>query len=133
MILDSNIVIEATGPNADDLITVLGTAHRFVSSITRVEVLGFHRLREEDRRDIETFLLATTEILPTSEIIEQAIALRQSRKMGLGDALIAATALVHGLTLVTRNVKDFRWINGLDLLDPSTIGPPKDEGSAAGA
>ena len=43
--------------------------------------------------------------------------------MGLGDALIAATAPVHGLTLVTRNVKDFRWIDGLDLLDPATIGP----------
>lgn len=73
MILDSNIVIEATGPNADDLIATLGTARRFVSSITRVEVLGFHRLREEDRRDIETFLAATTELLPDLPIIDRAM------------------------------------------------------------
>ncbi len=33
------------------------------------------------------------------------------------DALIAATALVHGLTLVTRNIRDFRN-TGVALLDP---------------
>jgi predicted nucleic acid-binding protein len=38
--------------------------------------------------------------------------------MGLGDALIAATALVHRRTLVTRNTADFAWVNGLQLLDP---------------
>ena len=132
MILDSNIVIEAARPGADELLAVLGSGRRYVSSITRVEVLGFRRLAEEDRRDIETFLLATTELLPTPAVIEQAIALRRQRKMGLGDALIAATALVHGLTLVTRNVKDFRWIDGLTVLDPSTIGPAEDEQGAAG-
>ncbi len=125
MILDSNIVIEAARPGADDLLAVLGSHRRFVSSITRVEVLGFHKLTEADRRDVETFLLATTELLPTPPVIEQAIVLRRQRKMGLGDALIAATALVHGLTLVTRNMKDFRWIEGLDLLDPSS----SDEGA----
>lgn len=31
---------------------------------------------------------------------------------------IAATALVHGRTLVTHNTGDFRWIAGLILLDP---------------
>jgi hypothetical protein len=33
------------------------------------------------------------------------------------DALIAATALVHGLTLVTRNVADFELM-GVDLFNP---------------
>ena len=33
------------------------------------------------------------------------------------DALIAATALVHGLTVVTRNVKDFKPL-GVAVLDP---------------
>jgi len=35
--------------------------------------------------------------------------------MSLGDALIAATALEHGLTLMTRNVRDFAQIPGLML------------------
>jgi toxin FitB len=40
--------------------------------------------------------------------------------MSLGDALIAATALAHQLTLVTHNTKDFEWVTGLALLDPLT-------------
>jgi len=37
------------------------------------------------------------------------------------DALIAATALVHGLTVVTRNAKDFKPF-GVALLDPFKFG-----------
>ncbi len=51
-------------------------------------------------------------------VILRAIALRQEKKMSLGDAVIAATALVHGLTLVTRNVDDFRHIADLKILNP---------------
>ncbi|MDE3009677.1 MAG: type II toxin-antitoxin system VapC family toxin [Pseudomonadota bacterium] len=36
------------------------------------------------------------------------------------DALIAATALVHGMTLVTRNVQDFAH-TGVSLLNPWTV------------
>ncbi len=44
--------------------------------------------------------------------------LRLRRRMTLDDALVAATALVHNLTLVTRNTKDFAWISKLQLLNP---------------
>ncbi len=39
------------------------------------------------------------------------------RPLGVPDGLIAATALEHGLTLVTRNVKDFVGL-GLDVVNP---------------
>ena len=65
----------------------------------------------------EFFRLA--QALPLSQaVLDQAVALRQQRKVSLGDALVAGTALVHGLTLVTRNVQDFQWIQGLSLLNP---------------
>jgi toxin FitB len=47
--------------------------------------------------------------------------------MSLGDALVAGTALVHGLTLVTRNVDDFQWIQGLSLLNPFDVEPPQEQ------
>jgi len=54
--------------------------------------------------------------------IDTAVALRCARlhvpdKRGERDALIAATALVHGMTVVTRNIGDFRHA-GLAVLNP---------------
>jgi toxin FitB len=51
-------------------------------------------------------------------VIEKTIAIRQTKKIGLGDAIIAATALEHEMTLVTRNLADFKNIQGLKLIDP---------------
>lgn len=52
------------------------------------------------------------------DVLERAAQLRQLKKMGLGDSLIAGTAVQHDLTLVTHNIDDFLWIEGLDVLDP---------------
>ncbi len=57
-----------------------------------------------------------------AEALEQlaapAIALRQQRKMSLGDALIAAACLEHQLPLATANEKDFDWVEGLEMVNP---------------
>ncbi|MDP2188131.1 MAG: PIN domain-containing protein, partial [Sphingobacteriaceae bacterium] len=44
--------------------------------------------------------------------------IRKSHKIKLPDAIIAASALAFDLTLITRNVADFRNIDGLTLLNP---------------
>ena len=41
-----------------------------------------------------------------------------SKGLFLADALIASTALVNDLTLVTYNVKDFKFIKGLSVIRP---------------
>ena len=67
------------------------------------------------------------QVLPLSQaVLDQAVTLRRQQKMSLGDALVAGTALVHGLTLVTRNVEDFQWIQGLLLLNPFDTEPPQE-------
>jgi len=43
--------------------------------------------------------------------------------MKLGDAIIAATAMTHGIPLVTRNEDDFKHIAGLDLKNPFANSP----------
>lgn len=52
-------------------------------------------------------------------IAERAGRLRRGTRRRLPYALIAATALEHRLTLVTRNVRDFEGIRGLRLREPT--------------
>jgi predicted nucleic acid-binding protein len=118
MLLDSNIIIYAALPEHGALQDFIAKHAPAVSAISRVEVLGYHLLSVMDRRNFEEFFAAAT-ILPISDsVLSRAVELRQIRKLSLGDALIAGTALAHGLTLITRNSADFNWIEGLALLDP---------------
>ena len=118
MVLDSNIFIYSVLPQHAVLRDLIRANEPSASIVSRVEVLGFHRLHDSERISLED-LFTICEILPLTKVIaDRAIVLRQTRKMGLGDALIAATALIHSKLLVTVNAKDFQWIEGLKLLNP---------------
>jgi hypothetical protein len=124
MLLDSNIIIYAIQPGYPDLRRFIRDHSPAVSAVSYVEVLGYHRLTEQERKHFEMFFAAAT-VLPISDaVLNQAVRLRQARKMALADALVAGTALAHGLTLVTRNTKDFEWVKGLSLLDPFKLTLP---------
>ena len=51
-------------------------------------------------------------------LLDSNLHLRQKKNMSLGDAIIASTALVHKLPLVTANVDDFFWIKELKIINP---------------
>jgi toxin FitB len=118
LLLDSNIVIYAALPDRGDLRALIVTHAPAVSAVTVVEVLGYHKLTDPERTFFEAFFHAA-DVLPISEaVITHAVTLRQQRKMTLGDSLIAATALVHDLELLTRNVDDFSWVPNLRVRNP---------------
>jgi predicted nucleic acid-binding protein len=118
MLLDSNIIIYAAQPDQAELRRWIGEHTPAVSAISYVEVLGYHRLTAEARAHFEEFFAAAP-VLPLShDVLEAAVKLRQMRRMTLGDSLVAATALVYGLTLVTRNTTDFTWVADLKLWNP---------------
>lgn len=118
MLLDSNIIIYAAKPEYQGLRNFVAKHAPAVSAVSYVEVLGYHRLGALEREYFETFFRVAQVLQITPAVLEHAIKLRQLHKMSLGDSLIAATALVHSKTLVTRNIDDFNWIAGLVLLNP---------------
>ena len=117
-LLDSNVIIELA-KRADPALQRQVLAGGFaVSVITRIETLGFHRLSAEEESALLAFFRAGIEAPLNEAVTRRAIRLRQERRMGLGDAIIAATALENGWTLVTRNFDDFAHLTGLQVIDP---------------
>lgn len=118
LLLDSNVFIYSVLPEYKALREWMVKQELAASEISLLEVLGYHRLTAEDEQDLSD-MFSLAKILPVSRaIVDMAIELRQQRKMSVGDALIAATAIEYKMTLVTRNTSDFDWIEALDVLNP---------------
>lgn len=118
LLLDSNIIIYSAQNQYDGLRDRLRDRSLAISIISKIEVLGFHNITpyEIDRTN---FYLGMCEIIDLNhKITLTAIQLRQNKKMSLGDAIIAATALERRLTLATANIKDFDHIENLSLINP---------------
>lgn len=123
-LLDSNILIYATQTTLLPLVRPLLTSNdSLVSEITRLEALGYHKLSEGDKHFLETTFSTMTIPPITQAVIDKAIELRQQKRMSAGDAIHAATALLHNLELHTRNTQDFSWINGLKVVNPIPLNP----------
>ena len=123
MILDSNIIIYANEPENRTLRLYLDTRRSDLqaSLISKLEVLGFPRITRIDKQDLTSFvdamsILPIDEAIITEAIITEAIRLRQQRKRSLDDSIIAATALLYNLPLLTNNVADFSDIDGLQVV-----------------
>ncbi len=94
---------------------VAGSDELHVSSVTRAELFAG---RGAEERRIRRLLAPMIELPVDTAIAERAGRLRRGNAIRLPDALIAATALEHRLTLVTRNSRDFASVRGLKLRTP---------------
>jgi predicted nucleic acid-binding protein len=121
-LIDSNAIIDYIGenfsPQTEAWIDTLVDAQMAASTINKMEVLGFNFPNSDDSIPFEDFFKTVT-ILPLFDEIEtKTIEIRRKMKIKLPDAIIAATALVHDLTLISRNLKDFNRIDNLVVIDP---------------
>lgn len=131
-LLDTNVVSELRKPCADPRVkrwaAGVAAASLFLSVVSVLELeTGVLRIERRDVRQgealrnwLETQVLTTfaERILPVDvTVVQRCARLHVPNRMAEGDALIAATAGVHGLTLVTRNTGDFKRA-GVELLDP---------------
>lgn len=125
-ILDTNVIIDFVADKlphaaAFEMDKLIDTEFN-TSIIVKIEVLGFNGDPLEMQK-IDDFL-AFANIFYLDDIVAgKAIYLRKTyKKLKLGDALIAATALVYDLVILTRNTKDFQNITGLEYLNPHELG-----------
>jgi predicted nucleic acid-binding protein len=121
-ILDTNTVIDYVGDklpqNSALAMDRLVNEELNISIIVKIETLGFNGEASEMEK-LKDFLSLAKIFYVDDLIADKTIDLRKTyRKLKLGDAIIAATALANNLTLISRNTKDFEDISGLTCINP---------------
>ena len=132
-LLDTNVVSELRRPRPHGgvlaWITANGRAQLKIAAVTVGEIqIGVERTRKSDASkaaEIESWLTDLMEafiILPmTAETFRIWAKMMVGGSAHLsGDAMIAATAALHGMTIATRNISDFRQFS-VPLINPFDI------------
>jgi hypothetical protein len=110
-LIDTNVVIYYfNGLTNDDSVHDLLASSFNVSIITKIEFLSWNKFySDEYLYGKAKVFMGNANVLGLSDlVVEKTIELRQKYKTKTPDAIIAATALVHGLSIVTNNVDDFK-------------------------
>jgi hypothetical protein len=123
-LIDSNAMIDYLGgklpvAGAEFMNSVVDTTP-VLSIITKIEVLGYP-VPGEHEQSLVGFINDSIVLPLNNEIADKCIGIRKVQKIKLPDAIIAATALINNLTLITRNTADFQNIDGLQIIDPHKI------------
>lgn len=131
-LLDTNVISELRKPQADPAVVAwargMAAYKLYISAITLLEIeTGILRLERRDSSQAE--ILRTWlegHVIPAfagrvlsidSQVARRCARLHVPDRSNECDALIAATALVHGMTIVTRNAKDFTF-DGIAVINP---------------
>ncbi|MBS1826767.1 MAG: type II toxin-antitoxin system VapC family toxin [Acidobacteria bacterium] len=140
-LIDTNVLSEYNLPGPDPGVRAwLETTHRslqFVSVLTLAEIQKGIALLEPGRRraSLEQWLRHDLEewfagrILPVDRLVSDHWAILTAKRSIAGkplpaiDSLIAATAIAHGLAIVTRNTKDFEGIGLLTVNPWDSVSP----------
>lgn len=113
---DTNIVIYLGNQTLSE--GVIGEEPICYSSISFIEALGYPEILAAEEQRIKELFATMIEIPLSDPIIQAAVRLRQLRKMSLGDAIVAATAIENDCTLWTANTVDFTQVDGIRLHNP---------------
>jgi predicted nucleic acid-binding protein len=114
VLLDSNYVIGIL--NGTISINELSLYRHAVSVVTIMELYALAGMSAGEEKRIDEAIQNISVIPIDASIAKQAGILARTRKRGKPDLLIAATALVLHIPLLTRNIRDFKNIPNLKLL-----------------
>jgi predicted nucleic acid-binding protein len=121
-LLDTNTIIYFLKgnlpPNGMKAIGIIVDDRPSISVITKIELLGFNAPDATERDFTDQFVEGSFILNLTDAVINQTIELRKQYKIKIPDAIIAATAMVFNLTLISHNTDDFNKISNLQCTDP---------------
>jgi predicted nucleic acid-binding protein len=119
-LIDSNAIIDfCNGKLPDGGRNLLFSIEQpVISIITHIEVLGFSNIDETEEDKLRDFVSISRILSLNTQVALKAIEIKRNIRIKLPDAVIAATALISGLKLITRNISDFKDIDGLELINP---------------
>lgn len=119
-LLDTNVIIDFSALKLPEKayahLSAIIDSFPQISIINKIELLSISNVPEQ----IIAFVDEAYIINMDDDITSKTIEIRRKYKNKLPDAIIAATAIVMKLHLITHNVNDFRSIKGLKLIDPYT-------------
>ena len=91
-----------------------------ISVITEIEALSWINHDKNKEQIVKAFVEDATVLALTPAEVAQCVSIRRSRKIKTPDAIMAATAIVHNLTLITSDT-GFKNIQGLKIIDPKNL------------
>ncbi len=91
-----------------------------ISIITQIELLCWNT-DETTEQNVNDFTADSIVLNINHDVIIECVNLRKYKKIKTPDAIIAATALAYGFTIITNNEKDFSNISKLKVINPFKI------------
>ena len=125
ILCDTDVLIEFYKNTAHILqeLHTIGQQQLAVSAITQAE-LYFGALNKAELNKIRTHLQSISRVALDTMISDKFLTLMEtyslSHKLGLPDAIIAATAMIHHFPLYTLNTKHFQFLPEIELYHPVT-------------
>ncbi len=122
ILIDTNVFVDhlrGHKPATEFFASLAAKDDAIFSAITEAELIAGKECSDSNKRGLLLHFLHRWDKIPVSNQIA-LVAGDISRNYGLEvpDAIIAATALVNKAKVVTRNVKDFKQISGLEISVP---------------
>lgn len=119
VLFDTDVLIDAGRGEEEALDALQEAGERLaISAVTEMELIVGCRDKSEQQA-LDQFLERFTVLPISADVSQRAVALMRTYRLSHGllipDALIAATAIASGMPLVSKNQRDYRFMEDLDL------------------
>jgi predicted nucleic acid-binding protein len=121
-LIDSNVIIDfCNGKVSENGRRFLERLAPEISIVTNIELFATKNISVAAQELLARFVSIALVHPVTVDLIEATIEIRKEYRLKLPDAIIAATALVFDLVLLSRNTSDFSKVNGLQVVNQYDI------------